>query len=98
LLDEIFRAEEALAPMTTELFTRSRTSVRRPVTIRAVQGALRSDEVLYEVALAEPASFGIIVTRSTARPVPSRRFQPAPLEPTWTTSLPILRSSATETT
>ena len=69
LLDEIFRAEEALAPMTTELFARSRTSVRRPVTIRAVQAALRPDEVLYEVALGEPASFGIIVTRSTARTV-----------------------------
>ena len=67
LLDEIFRAEEALAPMTTELFTRSRTSVRRPVTIRAVQAALRSDEVLYEIALGDPASFGIIVTRSTTR-------------------------------
>jgi CHAT domain-containing protein/predicted negative regulator of RcsB-dependent stress response len=75
LLDEIFRAEEALAPMTTELFTRSRTSVRRPVTIRAVQAALRSDEVVYEVALGEPASFGIIVTRSTARTVrlPARK-------------------------
>jgi CHAT domain-containing protein/predicted negative regulator of RcsB-dependent stress response len=67
LLDEIFRAEEALAPMTTELFTRSRTSVRHPTTIRAVQAALRSDEVLYEIALGEAASFGIIVTRSTAR-------------------------------
>jgi CHAT domain-containing protein len=67
LLDDIFRAEEALAPMTTELFTRSRTSVRRPATIRALQAALRSDEVLYEIALGEPASFGIIVTRSTAR-------------------------------
>ena len=38
-----------------------------PVTIRAVQAALRPDEVLYEVALGEPASFGIVVTRSTAR-------------------------------
>jgi CHAT domain-containing protein/predicted negative regulator of RcsB-dependent stress response len=69
LLEEIFRAEEALAPMTTELFARSRTSVRRPVTIRAVQAALRPDEVLYEIALGEPASFGIIVTRATARSV-----------------------------
>lgn len=75
LLDEIFRAEEALAPMTTELFARSRTSVRRAVTIRVVQAALRPDEVLYEVALGEPASFGIIVTRSTARTVrlPARK-------------------------
>jgi CHAT domain-containing protein/tetratricopeptide (TPR) repeat protein len=75
LLDEIFRAEEALAPMTTELFARSRTSVRRPVTIRAVQGALRPDEVLYEIALGEPTSFGIVVTRATARTVrlPARK-------------------------
>jgi hypothetical protein len=43
LLDEIFRAEEALAPVTTELFARSRTSVRRPVTIlrAAVRDALQ---------------------------------------------------------
>lgn len=67
LLEEIFRAEEALAPMTTELFTRARRSARTPVTIRAVQAALRPDEVLFEIALGEPASFGIIVTRSTAR-------------------------------
>jgi CHAT domain-containing protein/tetratricopeptide (TPR) repeat protein len=75
LLDEIFRAEEALAPMTTELFARSRTSVRRPVTIRAAQAALRPDEVLFELALAEPSSFGIIITRSTARTVrlPTRK-------------------------
>jgi len=67
LLDEIFRAEEALAPMTTELFTRARRSARSPVTVRAVQAALRRDEMLFEIALSEPASFGIIVTRSTAR-------------------------------
>jgi CHAT domain-containing protein/tetratricopeptide (TPR) repeat protein len=67
LLDEIFRAEEALAPMTTELFTRSIRSARTPVTIRAVQAALRPDEVLFEIALGEPVSFGIIATRSTAR-------------------------------
>lgn len=67
LLDEIFRAEEALAPMTTELFTRARRSARSPVTVRAVQAALRPDEVLFEIALAEHASFGIVVTRSSAR-------------------------------
>jgi CHAT domain-containing protein len=67
LLDEIFKAEEALAPMTTELFTRSRRSARATVTLRAVQSALRPDELLFEVALAEPASFGIVVNRSTAR-------------------------------
>lgn len=51
--------------MTTELFARSRTSVRRPVTIRAVQAALRPDEVLFELARGEPASFGIIVIRAS---------------------------------
>ena len=67
LLDEIFRAEEALAPVTTELFTRSRSSARTQVNVRAVQMALRPDELLFEIALAEPESFGIVVTRSTAR-------------------------------
>lgn len=67
LLDEIFRAEEALAPMTTELFARADRSARAPVTVRAVQSALRRDEVLFEIALGDPASYGIVVTRSTAR-------------------------------
>jgi CHAT domain-containing protein len=67
LLDEIFRAEEALAPLTTELFSRSRRSARAPVTLRAVQSALRPNELLFEVALGEPASFGIVVNRSAAR-------------------------------
>jgi len=67
LLDEIFRAEEALAPLTTELFSRSRRRARAPVTLRAVQSALRPNELLFEVALGEPASFGIVVNRSAAR-------------------------------
>jgi CHAT domain-containing protein len=67
LLDEIFRAEEALAPMTTELFARADRSARAPVTVRAVQAALRRDEVLFEIALGDPVSYGIVVTRSTAR-------------------------------
>jgi tetratricopeptide (TPR) repeat protein len=67
LMDEIFRAEEQLAPMTTELFTRARRTVRGAITLRDVQGALRPDELLLEIALAEPASYGIVVSRSTAR-------------------------------
>jgi len=67
LLDEIFIAEEQLAPMTTELFTRSRRTARGAATLREVQSALRPDEVLLEIALAEPASFAIVVSRSTAR-------------------------------
>jgi len=67
LLDEIFRAEEQLAPMTTELFTRARRTARGAVTLREVQAALRPDELLLEIALAEPASFGIVVSRTKAR-------------------------------
>src|ERR671918_2867548 len=67
LLDEIFRAEEQLAPMTTELFARSRRTARTALTLREVQAVLRPDELLLEMALAEPASFAIIVSRSNAR-------------------------------
>ena len=67
LLEEIFRAEEQLAPMTTELFTRARRTARGAVTLREVQAGLRADELLLEIALAEPASFAIVASRSTAR-------------------------------
>ena len=67
LLDEIFRAEEQLAPMTTELFSRSRRSARTALTLREIQAVLRPDELLLEMALAEPASFAIVVSRSSAR-------------------------------
>lgn len=67
LLDEIFRAEEQLAPMTTELFTRARRTARGAVSLREVQAALRPDELLIEIALGEPASYSIVVSRSTAR-------------------------------
>jgi hypothetical protein len=53
--------------MTTELFTRSRRIARGTVTLRELQAALRSDELLFEIALGEPASFGIVVSRSTAK-------------------------------
>src|SRR5262245_62953446 len=53
--------------MTTELFERADRSARAPVTVRALQSALRRDEVLVEIALGDPASYGIVVTRSTAR-------------------------------
>jgi hypothetical protein len=53
--------------MTTELFARADRSARAPVTVRAVQSALRRDEVLFEIALGDPASYAILVTRSMAR-------------------------------
>jgi CHAT domain-containing protein/Tfp pilus assembly protein PilF len=67
LLDEIFRAEEQLALISTELFTRTRTGPRAPVTLQDVQAVLRADEVLLEFASAEPRSFTVVATRSTAR-------------------------------
>jgi CHAT domain-containing protein len=67
LLDEIFRAEEQLAPMTTELFSRSRRTARTAQTLREMQAVLRPDELLLEMALAEPTSFAIVVSRSSAR-------------------------------
>jgi CHAT domain-containing protein len=67
LLDEIFRAEGQIAPMTTELFSRSRRTARTALTLREMQAVLRPDELLLEMALAEPASFAIVVSRSSAR-------------------------------
>jgi CHAT domain-containing protein len=67
LLDEIFRAEEQLAPVTTELFARVRRPVRARFTVGDLQRVLKPDEMLLEIALAEPHSFAIVVTRSTAR-------------------------------
>ena len=55
--------------MTTELFTRARRTARGAVTLREVQAGLRADELLLEIALAEPASFAIVASRSTASDV-----------------------------
>lgn len=52
LLDQIFVAEEQLAPLTTAFFDRTRGSTaRKPVTLRDVQRALRGDELFLEFAL-----------------------------------------------
>jgi CHAT domain-containing protein len=67
LLDRIFDAEEELASVSTELFNRTRTAPRKRVTLRDVQRVLRADELLLEFALAEPNSYGVVATRSTAR-------------------------------
>ena len=53
--------------MTTELFSRSRRTARTALTLREMQAVLRPDELLLEIALAEPASFAIVVSRSSAR-------------------------------
>jgi CHAT domain-containing protein/Tfp pilus assembly protein PilF len=74
LLDAIFTAEEQLAPISTELFVKTRSAPRKPVTLTELQRALRPDEVLLEFALAEPSSFAVVATRATARvqPLPGK--------------------------
>jgi CHAT domain-containing protein/Tfp pilus assembly protein PilF len=67
LLDQIFIAEEQLAPAETELFSGARGVQRKPLTLQQVQRTLRSDEVLLEFALAEPDSYSIVVTHGNAR-------------------------------
>lgn len=67
LLAQIFAAEERLAPLSTELFTRAQRSARSPVGLGRIQAALRTDELFYEIALTEPASFGLVITTGAAR-------------------------------
>ncbi|MGE3511545.1 MAG: CHAT domain-containing protein, partial [Vicinamibacterales bacterium] len=67
LLAQIFVAEERLAPLSTELFTRAQRSARSPVGLGRIQAALRTDELFYEIALTEPASFGLLITTGAAR-------------------------------
>jgi CHAT domain-containing protein len=67
LLDQIFVAEEQLAPLSTELFNRTRSAPRKPATLRDLQRVLRADEVLLEFALAEPNSYAVVATRNAAR-------------------------------
>ena len=66
LLNEIFVAEEQMAPAATALFSRTRSVARKPV-LQDVQRALRPDEVLLDYALSEPNSYAVIVTRARAR-------------------------------
>jgi CHAT domain-containing protein/tetratricopeptide (TPR) repeat protein len=68
LLDQIFAAEERLAPISTTMFDRTRRAgTRQPVPLRALQAALRNDEVFVEFAIADPQSFMVVATRSSAR-------------------------------
>jgi len=68
LLDQIFVAEERLAPLATAFFERTRrTTGRRAITLPDVQRALRGDELFVEFALAEPRSYALVVTRDGAR-------------------------------
>jgi CHAT domain-containing protein len=66
-LDQIFLAEAQLAPISTELFSRTRTGPRQPLALAAVQHVLRPDEVFVEFALANPESCSLVITHDTAR-------------------------------
>lgn len=83
LLAEIFAAEEVLAPASTAFFDRAtRTGTRAAARLSDLRAALRPDEVFVEFALADPASYALIVTRSAARvrPLSSRRSIEAQVE------------------
>lgn len=68
LLDQIFTAEERLAPISTELFERGRRGgPRSRVTLGDVQRVLADDEILIEFALTERASYALVVTRHSSR-------------------------------
>ena len=67
LLDQIFVAEEQLAPISTGLFAAASRPVRSPITLAQVRGALRPDELLLEYVLAEPSSFMVAITRTDSR-------------------------------
>lgn len=67
LLARISVAEEALAPLATEVFDRTRQQTATPeTTLASFQQALRPNELFLTFALAEPDSFVIAVTRQSA--------------------------------
>ena len=75
LLDQIFAAEEQLAPLTTAVFDRARrASARKPSTLREFQRILEPNELFLGLALAEPRSFMLVVTSAASRvqSLPSR--------------------------
>lgn len=68
LLDQIFTAEERLAPISTTLFDRTRRAgTRKPIALHDLQEALSPDEVFIEFALADPESYAIVATRTSTR-------------------------------
>lgn len=68
LLDQIFAAEEQLAPLTTAFFDGARRSTARSApSLTRLQRTLQADEVFVEFALASPTSYAVVVTRGAAR-------------------------------
>lgn len=68
LLEQIFAAEERMAPAATRLFDRTRLpGGQRASTLRDLQQALRRDELFLEFALLDSRSYVVVVTSATAR-------------------------------
>ncbi len=71
LLDQIFAAEQQLAPVSTAFFDRAkRTATRSEPQLASLQAALRPDEVFVEFALADPVSYALVATRGGSRVQP----------------------------
>lgn len=72
VLEEILLTEARLSPLSTEFIMHARRgSNGKAGTLRALQNTLRPDEILLEFALAEPQSYCLVVTSTSAR---SRRL------------------------
>lgn len=67
LLNEILAAEGQLAPITTELWSAAQVTPRAAVSVSQVQRVLQPDELLLELALTDPSSFGVALTKTDAR-------------------------------
>jgi CHAT domain-containing protein/tetratricopeptide (TPR) repeat protein len=68
LLEQIFVAEEQLAPASTQFFDRARRGgTRSRSTLRDLQNTLQPDELFIEFALLNPRSFAVVVTKVSAR-------------------------------
>lgn len=83
LLDQIFAAEERMAPAATRLFARTRLpGGPRATTLRDLQQALRPDELFLEFALLDARSYAVVVTNTTARVqgLPGRADLHGPIE------------------
>lgn len=67
LLDQLAAAEEALAPLHLEQHRFNRFLRGEPVSLDQLRKELRADELVVEYLLAEPASFALVISKTTLR-------------------------------
>jgi CHAT domain-containing protein/tetratricopeptide (TPR) repeat protein len=68
LLDQIFVAEERLAPLSTAVFDRTRRDQPRGrTTLRSLQRVLGAEDIFLEFALTDPHSYVIVATATSVR-------------------------------